>query len=259
PAVKTIEDHSRRRFAPVAGAPPLLDYSVFMVGAILELVDMGAEAGQFLVHPAMQPIDRIDAIIAARNAGLIGHHECQVASVIAQLDGFARACNPFEILDPVYIGFIDIQHAVAVEEYGGTPQLCWKLDLRSFQVGGNTDVDEEAIIEGRVQLAFFNQARKHGLFERARHFPDEIENAALDEVYARIDRPTGKRAGAEKAPDQVTIEQHAAVTVAGVILFQRHAHNRRRPGRRQIKQIEIEKGIAVQEQKLRLQRCSRVL
>jgi hypothetical protein len=41
PALKTVEDHSRRRLAQIACAAPLFDHAVPVIGAILKLIDVG--------------------------------------------------------------------------------------------------------------------------------------------------------------------------------------------------------------------------
>src|SRR6185369_15165977 len=114
--------------------------------------DMRPDFGEVRAHPVMQRVNRLDSVEAAGYAGLIGHHECQVAEIVAELDGLPRAGDPFEVLDLMYIRLVDIEDPVPVEENRRAPHPFGKFALRAFKVGGHTDVDEEAVIQRRPQL-----------------------------------------------------------------------------------------------------------
>jgi len=57
-------------------------------------------------------------IIAAPDAGLVGHHKNPPASGLEGGNGLPGARNPDKVLDPVNIAGVLIEYAVAIEEEG---------------------------------------------------------------------------------------------------------------------------------------------
>ena len=92
-----------------------------MEGTVFDAVDVGAVPAQFAVHPAVQIVHVAFAVVAVRDTALVGHDEDQVAGVVQPAHGFTRALDPADLVGTVNVARILVQHAVAIEEGGGSP------------------------------------------------------------------------------------------------------------------------------------------
>ncbi|MET4833070.1 hypothetical protein ABIF44_002477 [Bradyrhizobium japonicum] len=113
-----------------------------MVGTVLEVVDMGADCAQLAIHPVVQTMNIIHAKVAAGDARLIGDDEDVIAEIVAQLDGLARSLHPFEVVDPVHIVLVDVEHTIAIEEYGRASQPVRQLASVMPRISGILHVEE---------------------------------------------------------------------------------------------------------------------
>src|SRR5258708_31085390 len=118
PGLQEIEDHAGPGLPPVGCALERDDRSLWVERAMAPVVDMGALLCKFTHNVAVQCVHLALGIKPARNAGLVGGDKDIISGVVERLDRFDRARDPFEVRAARYIAAIDIDDAVAVEEYG---------------------------------------------------------------------------------------------------------------------------------------------
>src|SRR5579871_6972767 len=88
-----------------------------MMRAVAYVVDVGTGSAQFLVHPAVQIVDRRLVVHATRHARLIGHDKHVIAALIEPADRANGTGKPAEIRDAMHIASVVIERAVAIEKY----------------------------------------------------------------------------------------------------------------------------------------------
>ena len=89
-----------------------------MMRAVVEGVEVGADFLELRVHPIVDALNIALGVKAAGYAALICHKDGQITFVIDILDGFLGSVYPDEILGTVQVVDVDVQRAIAVEEYG---------------------------------------------------------------------------------------------------------------------------------------------
>ena len=70
-----------------------------MVWAVAEVVDVGTDGHQLLLDVGVQRSNGRLVVVAAGDAGLIRHHEGELAAVVDKLDRVAGAFDPFKAGD----------------------------------------------------------------------------------------------------------------------------------------------------------------
>ena len=96
--------------------PVSLDHAILMVRTMIEAVDARARTGQLAVHPGVQRLDIRLAIVAARDARLVGHHHHGQARRIGRRDRRHGPGRPLEIHWAMHIARIEVQHPIPVKK-----------------------------------------------------------------------------------------------------------------------------------------------
>ncbi len=117
------QDHAGSRFAVDVALAELFDASLRMIGTIVEGIDDGALRGELIAHPRVQGEHAVLAIVSVGDAGLVGHHHHAVAKGVEAADAGDRTWHPFDLLGPVHVAVIDVEHPVTVEKHRG-PWVC---------------------------------------------------------------------------------------------------------------------------------------
>lgn len=89
-----------------------------MMRAVVERIEVSANALKFLIHPVVDVPNVALGVVAAGNAGLVRHEDGEIAMVIDVFDGFFGAGNPDEVFGAVQVGDIDVESTVAIKEDG---------------------------------------------------------------------------------------------------------------------------------------------
>src|SRR5689334_1569175 len=94
-----------------------------MVGTAPELIDMGANSSEFLVHAGVEAVDLRELVVTPCDARLVRDHEGQESSVVDP--AHCRPCpgNPAQLLGPVGVAPVMVQRTVAVEKHGWPPSV----------------------------------------------------------------------------------------------------------------------------------------
>src|SRR5690349_7380236 len=116
-------DHAGRRLAPVMIFQIALHRAGWMMRAVPDIVDARALRQQFGQHPVVQPVQFSLGEEAARDAGLVGEEEHEIAGVIEPPDRLGRIGHPADALLAAYVAVVVIDDAVAVEEGGRSQRL----------------------------------------------------------------------------------------------------------------------------------------
>ncbi len=106
---------------------------------------MGAHRPQLRLHVGVQPADGGLVVEAARDAGLVRHHEHEGAGIVQGLDRLPGAGQPAEPLDLADIAAILVEDAVAVEEDGRPALRRRDRRLGPLEIARDADIDEEAV------------------------------------------------------------------------------------------------------------------
>ena len=106
------------RLAAIAGDGVTRDRALRMMRAIIERVDAGAGGGELPPDLVVETLDVVLAVIAARDARLVGDDDRQEAGVVQQPHRLGRAGDQVELLETMHVAVVDIEHAVAIEEGG---------------------------------------------------------------------------------------------------------------------------------------------
>ncbi|EZQ15567.1 hypothetical protein CF98_11075 [Halopseudomonas bauzanensis] len=220
---------------------------------MVEGVDMSAHVGQFRLHARVEGMHVRLVVEAMGDAGLIGDHEHKIARLVEGEHGFARAFHPPQLLGPVGVAVVDVEHAVAVEEGGGARQPHGQLAPRLRQSFRQADVEEIAVEHPALDGALSHKGRKHVLLDGA-GAGDTVENRAPEQIEPAIDEPrNGPRSGGGllfgEGGDTPAVQLDRAVARRVRHRAQgdaRKAGSRRRE--RQGAQVDVEPGIAVRQQ-----------
>ena len=102
-----------------------------MMRAEANVGDGSARAGEFALHPVGELLKVLSAVVAPSNAGLVRDDNKEKASIVEDPGGLKDPRNPFEMLPVVYIGVINVDHAVAVEKSCARHQATVGYSLRS--------------------------------------------------------------------------------------------------------------------------------
>ena len=113
-----VVDHFGVRLAAVTGSLVLGQLPLGMVGAVVQVVQMGTDFCQLLIHPIVDIYHVFFRVVAAGDAALVGDQDGEIAFVIDVFYGFFRAGDPDEVLGAMEVVDINVQGAVAVEEDG---------------------------------------------------------------------------------------------------------------------------------------------
>src|SRR6185437_500330 len=82
PMFHQVVNHAGLWLSPVVIFEITRNRTLRMVRAITDVVDDGALRRQFGAHPVMQHVERFFAIEAARDAGLVGEEENEIAGLV---------------------------------------------------------------------------------------------------------------------------------------------------------------------------------
>jgi len=150
PGGQKVQQHAGFRLAAAAGAAVGTGQAFGMMGAIFERIDMRPLRRQLGVHPVVQGVNIVFAVASPRHTGLVGHHEHEIADVIAKPHGLSGAREPFDLFGTVQIADIAVEHAVAIEEYGRTADLPRQILLCVVNILGHADIDAMAAASPRA-------------------------------------------------------------------------------------------------------------
>ena len=153
PLRQQLADHAGFRLAQLGDKPIALDHSLGMVGAVFEAIDVRAVAPQLGAHPAVQVDDVLFAVQPARDTGLVGDDEHQVARVVQPAHRLARAGDPADLVGMVHVARVLVQHAVAIEEGGRALHDARHHALRPLEVLRRADVDERRLDDHALDQA----------------------------------------------------------------------------------------------------------
>src|ERR1700744_5450853 len=103
-----------------------------------------------------------------------------------------------------------VEHAVAIEEHGGTPQLRVELDIGAGKILRDADVDKIAAIRRSAYRAVGGEHREYVLLERSGQALDPGNDRAIDDIDAGIDRTGRALAGCEEGANPAAIQNDAA-------------------------------------------------
>ena len=116
PMLHQVMDHAGRRFAPVMILEIARDRSVRMMRAISDVVDDSALRGKLGAHPVMQRVELGFGEKAARDAGLVGEEENEIAGVVEPSDRLRRIRHPADAFPRAHVAVVMVDDAVAVEK-----------------------------------------------------------------------------------------------------------------------------------------------
>ena len=96
---------------------------------------MRALRPQGILHKGVELVHGSFLVVTARDAGLVGDDEHEIAGLVEQPHGLGRAGDPFQLVGPVGVAMVDIEHAVAIEKRRRTLALvaAQELSLRLSQ------------------------------------------------------------------------------------------------------------------------------
>jgi len=141
------------------------------------------------------------------------------------------------------------QHAIAIQENGGADCRGGDVGLRRRQIGWNAYIKEGTIIERAAQQHEIRKARKDVGFEGNDAGRDMLQHIAVHQLDATIGRPTSSgRARGEALDTAIVTHLDRAVAPNRRLAPQRERGQRTVGMQRDIKQVYIEAGIAVQQQ-----------
>ena len=118
-AVRGLDDHARIGFAPWMIVDPQRRSAVGMIGAGHDAIEMGAVGRQRRLQRALHGMKVVPAVIAAADAGLIGHHHDRNLQRIAARDRGGGARDHAHVFDAAEVVRIGDDDAVAIEEQRG--------------------------------------------------------------------------------------------------------------------------------------------
>mmetsp|Transcript_70452 Transcript_70452/g.166029 ORF Transcript_70452/g.166029 Transcript_70452/m.166029 type:complete len:365 (+) Transcript_70452:1681-2775(+) len=116
------QDHAGRGLAAVAVDGVARHAAVGQVRAVLDGGQRDALCGQVLAQRVVQRLDGGLVVVAARDAGLVGHDDQRVAGGLQPAQRVDGAGDVGEVGPAVDIAVVDVDDAVAVEEGGGAHQ-----------------------------------------------------------------------------------------------------------------------------------------
>lgn len=115
------QNHARIWLAlGMIGVAVAVDRRVRMIRAEIESIDVGPDLRQVSRHLFVEAMHGRLIVISACDAGLVCDHDHEKAETIDESDRFASAGEPNQILRSVGVAFVDVERAIAVEEYDGT-------------------------------------------------------------------------------------------------------------------------------------------
>ncbi len=249
---KQIQQHARVRLAPVVRRTVLGDAPLRVAGAIAPIVDRGAGGGQLLRHPAVEGSDRLLTIEPLGDAGLVGDDEQVIAHIVHELHRLLRSRNPLDLIRRVDVAVVDVEDAVAIEKDRRAAALLRHEFGRGGEAFRDADVDEKAAIAIAAQGAAADEPRQDVAFERGwrRRSFDRLAGEVID---AAVDQG-GRKALAARTdrPNEVAVQFDRLVAVGLGDLAQRQggACAVATRIRHQIEPVEIEPGVAVQQEKI---------
>lgn len=97
--------------------------AVRVMWTIIKGIDMGPLRPQAYLHVSMEAIDGRLIVVAASDTGLVRDHKDVIAGCVEEPYRCRGALDPLDLIQPMRVAMIDIQHAVAVEECGWTFQF----------------------------------------------------------------------------------------------------------------------------------------
>ncbi len=252
PALEEIEEHAGVRLAPGVRRAIGGDASFRMVRAIAPVVDRGAFGGKLLRHPAVErfrsPLPRK---VPLATPGLIGDDEDVIAGVVQELHRLLGAADPLDLMRRMDIAVVDVEDSVAIEEDGRPAALARDELGGGGEARRHADVDEKAGIRVALERAAGDETRQDVSLERRRR-GRSFEGAAGKIIDPAIDQG-GSEALAARAdrPDEAAVELDRLIAVGLGDLAQRKRGDRivlARPDE-EVEPVEIEPGVAVQQQK----------
>ena len=96
-----------------------LDGSRRMMRTVSDVVDPRALRQKFRAHPVVQHIELGLGEEAARDAGLVGEEEHEIAGLVQAADRACRVRHPANAFACAHIAVVMVDDAVAIEEGGG--------------------------------------------------------------------------------------------------------------------------------------------
>ena len=113
-----VEDHAGSGLPPIGNLAVVGDGRVRMVGAIAHIIDPRAFAGQLLSYPGVQIPDVPFGVITMRHAGLVRHHEDEIAPLVEQANGGGRAGHPADAIGGPDVLVVVVDDAIPIEKCG---------------------------------------------------------------------------------------------------------------------------------------------
>lgn len=130
-----LVDEAGGRLAAIARPGVGWHGALWMMRAVVERIEVSANALKFLIHPVVDVPNVALGVVAAGNAGLVRHEDGEIAMVIDVFDGFFGAGNPDEVFGTVQVGDVDVEGAVTVEEDGSADDLIHRVAVPLLQRG----------------------------------------------------------------------------------------------------------------------------
>ncbi|SUS05719.1 hypothetical protein DF3PB_2060003 [uncultured Defluviicoccus sp.] len=262
PLLQKLFDHPAAGFAAIAGAAICRDDAVWVMRAIPESVDVGANSPKVLVHPAVQFDDGRLVVEAAGDAGLVSHDEHENSTIVEALDHGRYPVQPAKRIDRVCVACIYVERAVSIEEHCGTPQLVGEDLVGALQVGRDADVDEEAVINAADKQSLSSQLGENVLLEGTGPAGNGADDRSVEPIGAGVDQPGhGRRRLLAECRNRFAVQIDQAVTAgighpAKCDLSSRTAVAEGDVTAK-IQIVDIKEGIAIQQEKPRSECLSR--
>lgn len=128
-------DEAGGGLAAGAGFAVCGELCLWVMRAVVEGVEVGADFLELAVHPVVDPPDIALGVVAAGDAGLIRHEDGEVAAVVDIADGLLGSGDPDEVLGAMEVVDVDVEGAVAVEEDGLSGGLIRQPAAATFPKG----------------------------------------------------------------------------------------------------------------------------
>jgi len=120
---RRTQEHSWTPFAAVTLTPQIPYPLGRMVRAYVKRIDSRTELSEFFLQVAVQGLHLMEFEVASRYTGLVGHHDDPIPRLTKSGNGQRSTGNELEVLDPVEVILLDVDSAIAIEEYRGYARL----------------------------------------------------------------------------------------------------------------------------------------
>lgn len=128
-------DEAGGGLAAVTGFAVCGELCLWVMRAVVEGVEVGADFLELAVHPVVDAPDVALGVVAAGDAGLVRHEDGEVAAVVDIADGLLGSGDPDEVFGAMEVVDVDVEGAVAVEEDGLSGGLIRQPAAATFPKG----------------------------------------------------------------------------------------------------------------------------